>query len=194
MKKKVRNYSFKKSKKISSERMIEINGVKIPAIPGSCYHAIMCALASLKDKFVHWHKLNELVEKYMCQYGGNECWEKFKDKKKSYEDRIKDNTHTLTRTGKDCYGFRLHEQGMAIYFFQDGATLLTGGTYSKRGDKYNVIFPDGRHLQHRYRGLTMTMREYKYFVDLKVIDSSGKILDHDKIKDARKQMEELKLV
>lgn len=190
--KKIRNYSFRESKRLPLERMIEINGVRIPSMPGSCYHAIMCSLASHKDKFIVWDRLYELVEKYMCQYGGPRCWDRFKNKSnaKTYQQRIKDNTHTLTRTGKDCYGFRLHEQGMAIYFFKDGAILFTGGTYHKRGEKYDVSFPDGRHLQVRYRGTTMTMKEYKKFLELNLIDASGKILDHPAIRQLRKESHE----
>lgn len=184
--KKIRNYSFKESKRLAQEKLVEVNGIKIPAMTGTCYHGIMCALASNKDRFIPWNKICELVERYMCQYGGGPCWEKFRDKEKqSPEQRIKDNVHTLTRSGKDCYGFRLHEMGMAIYFFRDGAMLLTGGKFNRRGSKYDVVFPDGRQLQARHRGMCMTLKEYQRFLDLEFIDASGNVLNSDGIKQLR---------
>ncbi len=185
---KVRNYSFKASTRLPAEKMSEINDVKIPSMPGSCYHAVMCALAETKDKFCSWESIYKRTEKYMRQYGGDESWNKFTNKKmvKSFRQRIKDNTHTLTRSGKDCYGFRLHERGMAIYFFKDGAVLFTGGEFKPQGDeKYNVQFPDGKNLQVRYRGTTMTWKEYNRFLDAKLITPSGAILDSDGIRKSR---------
>lgn len=184
---KIRNYSFQQSKRLPESKMTEVNGVTIPSMAGSCYHAIMCALANYKNKLVHWNKIIELTEKYMCQYGGRLTWEKFKTKDgvKTYEQRIKDNTHTLTRRGKDCYGYRLHERGMGMYFFKDGAMLLTGGTMTKDGDSYDVIFPDGRGLQMRYRGTSMTYREYGRFFELKYIDKNGRIIDAEAIRKFR---------
>ncbi len=184
---KVRNYSFKNSKRLPVDKMTKISGVRVPSMPGSCYHAVICALAQNKDSFTPWHRIVELTEKYMLQYGGEQAWDKFRNKTKvkSYQQRIKDNTHTLTRTGKDCYGFRLHEQGMAIYFFKDGAILITGGTFVQDGESYDVIFPDARGLQVRYRGTTMTSREYKKFLAAGHIDKSGRILNVDGIKKLR---------
>lgn len=181
---KVRNYSFNNSKRLPESKMTEVNGIKVPSMPGSCYHAIICALAQDKNKIVAWDRIIELTERYMCQYGGREVWDKFVKKSdvKSYQQRIKDNTHTLTRTGKDCYGYRLHERGMAIYFFKDGAILLTNGEFKNVNDSYDVIFPDGRGLQVRYRGTTMTSKEYKRFLDLGYIDQNGRLLDSEGIK------------
>lgn len=186
---KVRNYSFADSKRLPSERMTDINGVKIPSMPGSCYHAIICALASHKEQVVFWDRLFELTEKYIKQFGGAKAWERFSSKKgvKTLHQRIKDNTHTLTRTGKDCYGYRLHELGMVIYFFKDGAMLLTGGKFTKSKDSYNVHFPDGRGLQARYRGTTMTSKEYKKFWEEGYITGSGKILKPEAIAKARRE-------
>jgi len=189
---KVRNYSFKNSKRLSSENMTEINGIKIPSMPGSCYHAIICVLAQHKDSFCQWRKIIELTEKYMLQYGGTKAWERFCNKSnvKSCDKRIKDNAHTLTRTGKDCYGYRLHELGMCIYYFKDGAMLLTGGQLKNTSHAadcwaYVVELPHGRGLQHRYRGTTMTFREYKKFLDVKFITSSCEILDVVGIREIR---------
>jgi len=181
-KSKVRNYSFQNSKRLPESRMTEINGVRIPSMPGSCYHAIICALAHHKNQLCSWQKVYEDTEKYMCQYGGVSAWNKFKEKGnvKSWQQRIKDNCHTLTRSGKDCYGYRLHERGMVIYFFRDGAILYTGGEFQD-GDNYDVLFPDGFGLQVRYRGTTMTYREYQRFIDLGYINKSGKILDAEGI-------------
>lgn len=186
---KIRNYSFQHSKRLPENKMTEINGVKIPSMPGSCYHAIICALAQNKNKLVPWGRLIELTERYMRQYGGTDAWEKFKNKSnvKTYQQRIKDNTHTLTRTGKDCYGYRLHERGMAIYFFKDGSTLFTAGTMIQKGDDYDVKFADGRGLQVRYRGTTMTSKEYKRFLELNLIDASGRIVDANGIRKFRAQ-------
>ena len=185
--KKTRNYSFKKSKRLPVERMIEINGIKIPSMTGTCYHAIMCTLAEYSDAFCSWSKIFDRTEKYMRQFGGDEVWTKFTGKRmsKHYQQRIKDNTHTLTRTGNNAYGYRLHEQGMVIYFFKDGAVLFTGGKLHQKGKEYNVVFPGGKKLQVRYRGNIMTWKEYNHFKDLGYIDSSGKILDHDNIKKIR---------
>ncbi len=185
---KVRNYSFQSSKRLPADRMTELNGIKVPSMPGSCYHGIICALAQHKDRFCPWEKVIELTERYMRQYGGSEAWERFKNKSKvkSYQQRIKDNTHTLTRTGKDCYGYRLHELGMVIYFFKDGGMLLTGGTLVKKDDgTYNVLFTNGKALQVRYRGTTMTYKEYKKFVEMGFINKCGRILKADAIRDFR---------
>lgn len=186
-KKKIRNYSFRNSKRLPVEKMTEVNGVKIPSMPGSCYHAIIAALAEYKDKFCSWNKLIEVAQRNMKMYGGQDAWNKFvqKSKVKSYQQRIKDNTHTLTRTGRDCYGFRLHEQGMCIYFFKDGAMLLTGGELQNGTEAYDVIFPDGRRLQTRYRGTTMTHKEYKRFLEENFIDVTGRIIDSKGIKKMR---------
>jgi len=189
-KKKIRNYSFQKSKRLPVEKMTEINGIKIPSMQGSCYHAIIATLAENKDKFCTWDKIIERTHHNMRKYGGPQAWDKFvgKNNVKSHEQRIKDNTHTLTRTGRDCYGYRLHEQGMCIYYFKDGAMLLTGGELKNGDDRYQVVFPDGRGLQTRYRGTTMTFKEYKKFLDIGLIDSTGKILDAEGIKKLRSEV------
>lgn len=185
--KKARNYSFKESKRVPENRMTVINDIKIPSIPGSCYHAIICALAVHKNKLVPWNKLVELTERFIRQYGGTAGWEKFKNKNdvKTYDERIKENAHTLTRTGRDCYGYRLHERGMAIYYFKDGAQLLTGGTFKEWSGDYSVTFTDGRGLQSRYRGTTMTFREYKKFLELGYIDKSARLLNPEAIRKYR---------
>jgi len=184
---KVRNYSFQSSKRLPIDKMTEINGIKVPSMPGSCYHAIMCALAESKDQFIIWEKIIERAEKYMRQYGGDTSWEKFQNKSqvKTCQQRIKDNTHTLTRSGRDCYGYRLHECGMVIYFFKDGAVLFTGGEFKKLEEGYNVEFYDGKGLQVRYRGTTMTFKEYKRFLDAELIDASGRILNAEGIRELR---------
>ena len=192
-KRKKRNYSFQKSEKLALEKLTEVNGVKIPSIPGSCYHAIISSLAEYKDKFCPWNKVIELTEQNMRMYGGTEAWEHFvkKNNVKGYAQRIKDNTHTLTRTGRDCYGFRLHERGMCIYFFKDGAMLLIDGVFKsgKSKGEYEVIFSDGRKLQRRYRGATMTYKEYKKFLEKGFIDISGRILNLAGIKEIRLKKE-----
>ncbi len=187
---KVRNYSFQNSKRLPEKSMTEVNGIKIPSMAGSCYHAILCALAENKDKFCMWDKIISSTERFMCKYGGAESWKKFcsKSNVKNYKQRIKDNAHTLTRTGKDCYGFRLHERGMCIYYFKDGAMLVTGGTFRTSDNiSYDLDFPDGRHIQKRYRGTTMTSREYRRFLDTGLIDESGNVLNAEGIKKIRSQ-------
>lgn len=186
-KKKVRNYSFQHSKRLPVEKMTEVNGIKIPSMPGSCYHAIITALAECKDKFCSWDKLIDLTQRNMRMYGGQKSWDKFADKSsvKSYRQRIKDNTHTLTRTGRDCYGYRLHEQGMCIYYFKDGAMLLTGGQLQNGSDTYDVIFSNGCRLQTRYRGTTMTYKEYNRFLEKNFIDITGRIINSNGIKKMR---------
>ncbi len=186
-KKKVRNYSFRQSKRLPVEKMTEINGIKIPSMPGSCYHAIIASLAEYKEKFCSWDKLADLTQRNMRMYGGHKSWNKFvaKSNVKSYQQRIKDNAHTLTRTGRDCYGYRLHEQGMCIYYFKDGAMLLTGGQLKNGVKAYDVVFPDGHRLQTRYRGTTMTYREYKRFLEKKFIDITGRIINPNGIKKMR---------
>ncbi len=187
-KKKIRNYSFQESKRLPADKMTVVNGIKVPSMPGSCYHAIICALAFNKDKFCSWDKIIELTGKNMKMYGGEENWQKFLKKSgKSPEVRIKDNAHTLTRTGKDCYGYRLHELGMCIYYFKDGAMLVTGGYLVKNEGRYDVIFVDGKTLQTRYRGTTMTHKEYKKFLEKGLIDITGKILNVEGVKKARTQ-------
>lgn len=185
--KKIRNYSFRDSKRLPPSKMTEINGIRVPSMPGSCYHAVICSLSQNKNKFCPWDRIIEMTERYMKQYGGQKAWDKFTSKGgvKSYKQRIKDNTHTLTRTGKDCYGYRLHERGMAIYFFKDGAILFTGGEMKQDGDSYNVVFADGRKLQKRYRGTTMLYQEYRTFLDKGWIDINGTIIDQEAIRDYR---------
>ena len=186
MLKKKRNYSFMDSDRIPPEKMSVVNGLLIPSIPGSCYHAIICSLAENKNRFCTWEKICDLTQQNMKRYGGVEAWKKFSEKRgKSYKRRIKDNTHTLTRTGKDCYGLRLHEHGMTIYFFKDGAMLLTGGRLDRKNKTYDITFPDGRTLQKRYKGTTMTYQEYKVFIEKGYINESGEILDHDAIRTYR---------
>jgi len=194
-KKKIRNYSFQQSKRLPLDKMTTVHGIKIPSMPGSCYHAIIATLAEHKDKFCTWDKIIERTHQNMRKYGGQEAWGKFigKNNVKSYEQRIKDNAHTLTRTGRDCYGYRLHEQGMCIYYFKDGAMLVTGGQLKNENDKYDVIFPDGKRLQTRYRGTTMTYKEYKKFLDSGLIDSTGKILDAGGIKKFRSEIDSEKM-
>lgn len=190
--KKIRNYSFQESKRLPLEKMTEINGIKIPSMPGSCYHAIIAALAEYKDRFCSWNKLIEMTERNMRMYGGQQSWDKFVQKgnvKSSYKQRIKDNTHTLTRTGRDCYGYRLHEQGMCIYYFKDGAMLITGGELKNGSDAYDVVFPDGRRLQTRYRGTTMTHKEYKRFLEKGYIDATGRVTNPEGIKKMRSNKE-----
>jgi len=77
---KIRNYSFRNSKRLPESKMTEVNGIKIPSVPGSCYHAIICALAQNKNKFCSWDKIIELTNRYMRQYGGQKSWDKFKNK------------------------------------------------------------------------------------------------------------------
>jgi len=184
-----RNYSFLQSKRIPDDKITDISGIKIPAVPGTCYHAIMCVLARDKDKFCPWSKLIENVQRYMMQYGGRSAWDRFVNRagaQKSPEQRIKDNTHTLTRTGNNCYGRRLHERGCTIYYFRDGAMLVTGGKFvEKPNGKYDVEFPDGKRLQKRHRGLTLTFREYKRFCSMNLIDSSCNIVDKGGIRKAK---------
>lgn len=184
-KQKVRNYSFTSSRRLPVEKMTELNGVRVPSMPGSCYHAIICSLASQKDCFCYWEKLYTLIERYMRQYAGADAWAKFKNKKgkQDYKERIRENTHTLTRTGKDCYGYRLHEQGMCIYYFRDGAMLITGGTLVRTKNGYNVVFNDGKKLQSRYRGTVMTYKEYRRFLESEYIDASGNVLDKNAIQE-----------
>jgi len=184
---KVRNYSFKHSKRLPIDKMTEINGVKIPSMPGSCYHAILVALAENKDTFCPWDKIIELTQSNIRKYGGAKAWKEFTQKPgvKTYQQRIRDNAHTLTRTGRDCYGYRLHEQGMCIYYFKDGAMLVTGGKFVQKEDKYDVVFSDGRKLQKRYRGTTMTYKEYKTFLEQRFITPSGVIMNNDGIRKTR---------
>jgi len=186
-KKKVRNYSFQHSKRLPIDKMTEVNGIKIPSMPGSCYHAIIAALAENKDKFCSWKKLIEMTYRNMRMYGGQKAWDKFvkKSNVKSHQQRIKDNAHTLTRTGRDCYGYRLHEQGMCIYYFKDGVMLLTGGEIQESDDTYDVSFPSGCRLQTRYRGTTMTHKEYKQFLEKRYIDATGRIINPNGIKKMR---------
>lgn len=188
-----RNHSFINSKKLPESKMTEINSVKIPAMPGSSYHAIICTLAEYKDKVVPWTKIFDRVEKYIRQYGGVESWEKFFKKVdvKSYQKRVELNVYALTRSGANCYGYRLHERGMAIYVFKDGVMLVTGGKLTKSGSKYNVIFPDGRKLQQKTKGRNklLTSSEYNRFVELGHITPSCEIVDSKAIARHRKGIE-----
>jgi len=183
--KKKRNYSMKASRRLPEEKMTETNGIKIPAVPGTCYHALICSLAQYKDQFCTWEKIYELTERYMRQYGGSESWESFYERggdPESVRRRIRENLYTLTRTGKTCYSLRLHERGLCIYSFDDGAILLTGGLYEKKGRSYSLIFPDGRSIQKRHRGRTFSYREYQRLVERNALTPSCEIVDKDRMK------------
>ena len=165
----MRNFSFSNSKRLPEEKMTVISDISIPAISGTCFHAILCALLENKNKFITWEKLLRLVEKYLVMFGGDEAWKKFayhrntKIENDVIMKKIKTNIHTLTRTGKNCYGFRLHSRGIAIYYFRDGAMIRVGGKYipAKGRRSYSVAFKDGTQLQVRNKGRTLSYREYK---------------------------------
>jgi hypothetical protein len=190
-----RNYSFLNSKRLPEERMTEVNGIIIPSMPGTLYHSVLCALAEYSNKVVPWERIYTLSEKYMRQYGGAVAWQKFykKQEVKSYQKRIRNSIYSLTRCGKNCYGYRLHERGMSIYYFSDGAMMLTGGEFIKQGSKYGILFSDGRGLQYRYkgRGNTMSSREYTKFLAAGYIDASGKMLDEKAIENERKNIKNI---
>lgn len=182
-----RNYSFLHSKILSEEKMTEVNGIIIPFLPGSNSHVVLCALAEYKDHVLSWERIYTLSEKFMRQYGGQEAWEKFYNQKDARK-RIRLNVYKLTRSGKECLGYRLHERGMCIYGFSDGAMLCTGGELIKSGSKYDVKFPDGRTLQKRHKGKqTLTSKEYAKFVEMKIIDASCNVLNEKKVIEERKK-------
>jgi hypothetical protein len=190
---KSRNYSFRQSKKLPEERMTEINDLKIPARPGTCFHAIMCSLAITQDQFCPWDRLYGLTARFMRQYGGRPAWSKFtaRQSAETWQKRIRDNTHMLTRAGRNCYGLRLHERGCTIYIFRDGAVLLTGGEFTRSGRSYKLIFSDGRGLQVRHRGNSFTSREYDRFVEKGLIGPSCEIIDSDGIRQTRAEISQL---
>ena len=165
-----KKYSFQNSKRLPEERMTLIGDIQVPAVPGTSHHAILCALIDNKNKFVTWKKIVKLVEEYMVMYGGEEVWKKFlgrkrKDNNETILKKVKTNTHTLTKTGKNCYGYRLHERGIVIYYFKDGAMARTGGRFisAKRRKPYNVRFHVGTGLQLGIDEKIMSYREYKDF-------------------------------
>ena len=161
-----RNFSFKNSKRLPEDKMIIIGDIVIPAVPGSCYHAILCSLIENKNKFVGWGRLYRLVEKHIVMYGGDQAWKKFAGSKqdtKAISKKIRTNTHTLTRRGTNCYGYRLHERGIAIYYFKDGTMARTGGKFipAKGCRPYDLKFSDKTGFQVRQRGKIMSYQEYK---------------------------------
>ena len=74
---------------------------------------------------------------------------------------------------------------MCIYYFRDGAMLLTGGELINTKDSYDVVFNDGRRLQKRYRGTAMSYKEYKKFLEAGFINPSGAILNSKGVKKYR---------
>jgi len=172
-----KDFSLTNSKRLPEHRMTMINDILVPAIQGTCYHAILCSLFSNKNKFVTSSKLLELVEEYMIMYGGSEAWKDFAYRKMRKRSRVRSrifdcqyvlkkirtNIYTLTRVGKKNNGYRLHVRGIAIYYFKDGAMARTGGKFiPARGRRpYTVKFKDGTELQVRKRGQSITYREYK---------------------------------
>jgi hypothetical protein len=166
----MKKYSPQKFKRLSDERMTFIGEIQIPATPGSFCHAILCSLVDNKNKFVTWNRLLKLVEEYMVMFGGEKSWKKFSFAKSKNLDgvlkKIKTNIHSLTRTGKNNQGYKLHERGIAIYYFKDGAMARTGGKYipAKGRKSYDVRFHDGTGIQLRFRGKLLSYREYKDFV------------------------------
>ena len=150
--------------------MTVINDIFVPAIPGTCYHAILCSLLENKNKLVSWNRLKQMVERNLLLYGGEQSLSKFCARKSVGKNpefvlkKIKTNTHTLTRTGKNCYGYRLHVRGIAIYYFSDGSMARTGGKFLASRGRYDIRFKDGTGFQKRNRGRIMSYREYKDFV------------------------------
>ncbi len=174
--------------------MTVVNGVVIPAVPGSCYHAILCAMAEQRDKFCPWQRLIDRSQFYLRKYGGYDVWCQYVKKSgvKPFEKRIRENVHTLTRSGKHCYGYRLHEQGMCVYMFRDGICLFTGGDFEKkRGTGYSLHFTDGKTIQKRYKGLSLTRSEYRYLLSEHVIDISCTLLPEKNIKDLKDKLKEM---
>jgi len=182
----------KKKKTRRSQQKIEkftyINGIPIPASPGGCYHAIIASLSSNKDKFCFWKRIFELAERYIIQFGGDIAWKKFDTG--DVHEKIKHNTSILTQTGKKTPGYRMHQMGMTIYYFQDGAIIFTGGVFERRGPKYNVKFKNGRGLQKRYKGLSIRHRDYNRYVIEKAMDNSGNIVNHKKFQEIKQQIKE----
>ena len=134
-----RNLSLLKSKILSEEKMTEINGVLIPYLAGTSNHAILCALAEYRDRIIFWERLFQLSEKYLRQFGGPDVCDEFLKIKKvnDYKKRIKDTVLRWTANNtKTNLGYRLHERGMVVYVFSDGAMLITGGKLVKDGKKY----------------------------------------------------------
>lgn len=160
--------------------MTVMEGFKIPSYAGSCYHAIICALISKRNHFCNWEMLYNLTEKYMILFGGQDTWNIFKNKQdcsRDYKKRIRENAYTLTRCGKHCYGYRLHELGMVIYMFRDGVILFTDGKFIRMNDIYYVVFPNGRTLQVKRQGQSYLYSDFEKYINSKVMSISGKIFD-----------------
>jgi len=191
---KTKKKQVKKNKKKGSitniRKLTRVNGIPIPATPGTLHHAVISSLAASKEVFCKWDKIVELCERYVIQFGGDEAWEKFDSKYTQEEitNKIKQEVSTLGRKGKKYPAYLLHHSGNAIYYFKDGAIMHVGGTFTRRGPTYEVVFKKGRKLQTRKKGHSMKYKEFNQFVENGIVDPCGNILDKNKL-DAIKNIE-----
>lgn len=197
----LRNYVHKKFN-IDSADSVEflhsnitiVNGVPVPATCGSLFHSILCSFSEQKDKFCTWLKLADKTQDYYRKYAGYEEWTRlyYKPGIEIFEKKVQYSVHTLTKVGKKEYGYRLHELGMCIYTFKDGAVLHTGGKFiKKKGMGYSLEFDDGKEMQAKITGLVLTRQQYKYLLTHKVINSSGELIGKNTVVSAKKKIAEM---
>lgn len=197
----LRNYVHKKfgvdsadSVEFLNDNITIINGVPVPATCGSLFHSILCSMAEQKDKFCIWPKLANKTQEYFRKYAGYEEWYRnfIKAGYDVFEKKVQYSVQTLTKSGKKEYGYRLHELGMCIYMFKDGSILYTGGKFiKKKGMGYSIEFDDGKSLQVKIKGLTLTRQQFKYLLVHNVIDSSGNFTKKNSIETAKAKIHEM---
>jgi len=170
----------KRTKRLSEERMVMINNIYIPAMPGTPYHAIMCSLVENKNKFTPWGMLRNLFEKYFVMYGSEKAWKKFASspsRKNKIDNeylfkKIKSKVTSLTRRGKKYISYKFHQCGMAVYLFKDGAMMRVGGIFvpAKGRRPYNVQFENSTTDFQEDVKNKISYREYKDIVDENLSD------------------------
>lgn len=148
MPKQLTKKSFTTSRKLPTSRMTVISDISVPAMCGTLHHAIICSLLDNKNRFVTWNKLERLVPIHVLQYGGEEAFKRFTKKcsKSSVLGEIKTCLKkmslwpacTFNKTAQD-----LHERGVVLFMFLDGAMAKTGGKCIHRNNKIFVHFKDG---------------------------------------------------
>jgi len=140
------------SRRFPASRMTLIADISIPAACGTINHAIICSLLENKNKFVAWSKLERLVQTNLVQYGGLDALKKFVKKcgKKPIIDVIKDTIKKLSLS-PTCFNNKtaneLHERGVGVFLFSDGALAKTGGKCTHRGEKTFIKFTNGLSIQ-----------------------------------------------
>lgn len=143
------------------EHLMSYNDVLIPAVPATLGHAVLCAMADSKNRFARWDKLYRLASNFLVQYGGEEAAQDADD---AWKSRVRSVIRSMSKipAAKGSMAWRLHEHGMAVVVFADGAVLRVNGWIDRkpRCRRYVMAFPDGTVLEGN-QDSELTYRRFK---------------------------------